>query len=79
MKILVIGDSHIPRRAKNIPVQICDVLENNVLNGKFDYIFFTGDVVKAPRLMSYLKKITKNEVLIVLGNMDYYGGNQNAP
>ena len=79
MKILAIGDSHIPRRAKNIPVQICDVLEKNVLNEKFDYTFFTGDLVKAPKLMSYLNKITKNEVLVVIGNMDYYGGNQNAP
>ena len=79
MKILAIGDSHIPRRAKNIPVQICDVLEKNVLNGKFDFTFFTGDVVKAPRFMSYLKKITQSEVLVVIGNMDYYGGNQNAP
>ncbi|MHA1486250.1 MAG: YfcE family phosphodiesterase, partial [Promethearchaeota archaeon] len=77
--ILTIGDSHIPRRAKNIPVQICDVLEKNVLNGKFDFTFFTGDVVKAPRFMSYLKKITQSEVLVVIGNMDYYGGNQNAP
>ena len=79
IKILAIGDSHIPRRAKNIPVQICDMLEKSVLHGKFDYSFFTGDVVKAPRFMSYLKKITKSEVLVVVGNMDYYGGNQNAP
>ncbi len=79
IKILAIGDSHIPRRAKNIPIQICEVLEKSVLNGKFDYTFFTGDVVKAPRFMNYLKKITKNEVLAVIGNMDYYGGNRNAP
>jgi len=79
MKILAIGDSHIPRRAKSIPVQICDVLEKTVLNGKFDYTFFTGDVIKAPRFMNYLKKITKVEVLAVVGNMDYYGGNRNAP
>jgi putative phosphoesterase len=79
IKILVIGDSHIPRRAKNIPIQICDVLEKSVVNGKFDYTFFTGDVIKAPRFMSYLKKITNVEVLAVVGNMDYYGGNRNAP
>ncbi len=79
IKILVIGDSHIPRRAKNIPIQICEVLEKNVLNRNFDYTFFTGDVIKAPRFMSYLKKITNIEVLAVVGNMDYYGGNQNAP
>ena len=58
MKILAMGDSHIPRRAKSIPTQIYDALEKNVLNGKFDYTFFTGDVVKAPKFMSYLKKIT---------------------
>ncbi len=79
IKILAIGDSHIPRRAKSISDQICDVLEKRVLNGKFDYTFFTGDVIKAPRFMSYLKKITNVEVLAVVGNMDYYGGNRNAP
>ncbi len=79
IKILAIGDSHIPRRAKSISAQICDVLEKRVLNGKFDYTFFTGDVIKAPRFMNYLKKITKSEVLCVVGNMDYYGGNRNAP
>ena len=79
IKILAIGDSHIPRRAKSIPVQICDVLEKTVSNGKFDYTFFTGDVIKAPRFMNYLKKITKVELLAVVGNMDYYGGNRNVP
>jgi len=79
IKLLAIGDSHIPRRAKNIPVQICDMLERSISNGKFDYTLFTGDVVKAPSFMNYLKKITKTEVLIVVGNMDYYGGNHNYP
>ncbi len=79
IKILAIGDSHIPRRAKSIPIQICDVLEKSVMNGKFDYTLFTGDVVNAPRFMEYLKRITKTETLVVIGNMDYYGGNQNAP
>ena len=77
--ILVIGDSHIPRRAKSIPIQICDILEKSILNGKFDYTLFTGDVVNAPKFMEYLKRITKTELLVVVGNMDYYGGNQNAP
>lgn len=79
IKILVIGDSHIPRRAKSIPIQICDILEKSVMNGKFDYTLFTGDVINAPRFMEYLKRITKTELLVVIGNMDYYGGNQNAP
>ena len=79
IKILVIGDSHIPRRAKSIPIQICDILENSVLDGKFDYTLFTGDVLNAPRFMEYLKRITKTELLVVIGNMDYYGGNVNTP
>jgi len=79
IKILVIGDSHIPHRAKSIPIQICDILEKSVMNGKFDYTLFTGDVINAPRFMEYLKRITKTELLVVIGNMDYYGGNQNAP
>jgi len=79
IKILVIGDSHIPRRAKSIPIQICDILEKSVLNGKFDYTLFTGDVINAPKFMEFLKRITKTEILFVIGNMDYYGRNQNAP
>ena len=79
IKILAIGDSHIPRRAKKIPLQICDILEKSVLKGKFDYTLFTGDVINAPVFMDYLKKITKTEILVVAGNMDYFGGNPNAP
>lgn len=79
IKILAIGDSHIPRRAKNIPDQIYDMLEKSISNGQFDFTLFTGDVIKAPIFMNYLKKITKTETLAVVGNMDYYGGNRNAP
>ena len=79
IKILAIGDSHIPRRAKIIPEQITTKLEQIVKTEIFDYLFFTGDVIKAPEFMNFLSSITKRDLFSVIGNMDYYGGNQDAP
>jgi len=79
IKILAIGDSHIPRRAKSVPDQIIKKLEQLVELEKFDYTFFTGDVVKAPKFMNFLNLITKRNLFVVIGNMDYYGGNRDAP
>ena len=79
MRILCIGDSHIPNRAKDLPEQIynkLNELSNEVL---FDYIFFTGDIIDYPELIDYLKLKTKNDLFIVIGNMDYYYGNRNFP
>jgi len=78
-KILAIGDSHIPQRAKIIPEQITTKLEQIVKTEKFDYSFFTGDVIEAPDFMNYLSFITKRNVFRVIGNMDYYGRNRDAP
>ena len=79
IKILAIGDSHIPRRAKIIPEQITTKLEQIVKTERFDYLFFTGDVIKAPEFMNFLKIITIRNLFSVIGNMDYYGGNRDAP
>ena len=79
IKILAIGDSHIPRRAKSVPDQIIKKLEQLVELEKFDYTFFTGDVVNTPKFMNFLNLITKRNLFVVIGNMDYYGGNRNAP
>ena len=62
IKLLTIGDSHLPRRAKNIPDQIIKKLEQLVKIEKFDYTFFTGDVVNAPKFMNFLKLITKRKL-----------------
>ena len=78
-KILAIGDSHIPQRAKIIPEQITTKLEQIVKAEKFDYSFFTGDVIEAPDFMNFLSLITKRNVFRVIGNMDYYGRNRDAP
>jgi len=79
IKLLAIGDSHLPRRAKSVPDQIIKKLEQLVEIEKFDYTFFTGDVVKAPKFMNLLNLITKRTLFVVIGNMDYYGGNRDAP
>ena len=79
IKLLAIGDSHLPRRAKSVPDQIIKKLEHLVEIEKFDYTFFTGDVVNAPKFMNFLNLITKRNLFVVIGNMDYYGGNRDAP
>ncbi len=79
IKILAIGDSHLPRRAKSVPDQIIKKLEQLIEIEKFDYTFFTGDVVNAPKFMNFLNLITKRNLFVVIGNMDYYGGNRDAP
>ncbi len=79
IKLLAIGDSHLPRRAKSVPDQIIKKLEQLAETEKFDYTFFTGDVVNAPKFMNFLNLITKKNLFVVIGNMDYYGGNRDAP
>lgn len=78
-RILCIGDSHIPNRAKEIPEKIYNKLDDLTKKDLFDYTLFTGDIVKFPKLLEYLGLKTKKEVLIVMGNMDYYYGNRDAP
>ncbi|MBY9002966.1 MAG: YfcE family phosphodiesterase [Candidatus Lokiarchaeota archaeon] len=79
LKLLAIGDSHIPRRTKEIPSHIYDKLETLTEKNLFEYTFFTGDVINAPKFLDFLNLKTKRDLFIVLGNMDYYGGNRNAP
>jgi putative phosphoesterase len=79
VRVLAIGDSHIPQRAKKVPEQIISKLNQITNSGKFDFILFTGDVIKAPDFLNFLKDLTKNEIIRVIGNMDYYSGYQDAP
>lgn len=79
VKILAIGDSHIPRRAKYIPEKIYESIDELTRESLFDYTLFTGDLIKDPKLTEYLKLKTKRDFFIVQGNMDYYGGNKDAP
>ena len=64
-KILVIGDFHIPRRARDIPKKMKDFLNEQQ---KFNLVLCTGDLI----VSSMLQKIEKfGPVKVVMGNMDY--------
>ncbi|MFX1257500.1 MAG: YfcE family phosphodiesterase [Promethearchaeota archaeon] len=76
---MAIGDSHIPYRAKNIPEKILDKIDELTSDKLFDYIFFTGDIIKDPAFMKFLNSKFKKNIFIVIGNMDYYYGNKDAP
>ena len=78
-RILCIGDSHIPNRAKDIPEQIYDKLNELSKTELFDYTLFTGDLIKFPGFIEYLNSKTKEDLYSVMGNMDYHYGNRDAP
>ena len=44
-RLLCIGDAHVPIRAKDLPPQIYNKLNELTQTSLFDYTFFTGDVV----------------------------------
>ncbi|MFX1453102.1 MAG: YfcE family phosphodiesterase [Promethearchaeota archaeon] len=79
IRCLAIGDAHIPRRAKSIPDGILNKLNELSEQKSFDYTFFTGDLITAFEFIDFLKLKTINNVFIVIGNMDYYGGNRSSP
>lgn len=79
MKILIIGDSHIPSRTTKIPDEICSKIKELTKLELFNYTFFTGDLIKYPELIEFLNSKTAKDVFIVVGNMDYFEGNRNLP
>jgi putative phosphoesterase len=79
VRVLSIGDSHVPNRAKELDFGIYNKLNELSETELFDYTLFTGDLIKFPKFIEYLDSITKNKLLIVIGNMDYHYGNRDAP
>ena len=79
MRILCIGDSHVPIRAKDLPTQIYEKINELTQTELYDYTFFTGDVVNFPKLLDFLNLKTKRTLFRVIGNMDYYYGNRDSP
>jgi putative phosphoesterase len=80
LNILIIGDSHIPDRAKKIPDEVIRCLKqltSEFEHNAFDYIFFTGDLVSWD-VADWLKtlvipsKSISNNLFIVKGNMDHF-------
>ncbi len=78
-KILCIGDSHIPIRAKDLPIQIYDKINELTESELFDNTFFTGDLIDFSELLDFLNRKTKGTLYKVIGNMDYYYGNRDSP
>lgn len=79
IKLLLIGDSHVPKRAKGISNHIQNKLKELTKSDLFEHTFFTGDEINYPEFMKLLNSITKKDVYRVIGNMDYYYGNRVAP
>ena len=79
VRILCIGDSHIPFRIKDLPMQIYNKINNLTSTELFDYTFFTGDLINFPELLDFLNQRTKRSLFKVIGNMDYYYGNRDSP
>lgn len=66
VKVLIIGDTHIPTRARNIPNIMRDVIEENK---PYYAVFFTGDLI-SENMLKFVKSLSK-KTYIVQGNMDY--------
>jgi len=79
VRILCIGDSHVPIRVKDIPIQIYDKINEITESELFDYTFFTGDIIDFPKLIDFLNIKTKRTLFKVIGNMDYYYGHRDSP
>jgi putative phosphoesterase len=78
-RILCIGDSHIPQRAKDLPEQIYNKINKLTETKLFDYTLFTGDVINFREFLDFLNQKTNINLFQVIGNMDYYYGNQDSP
>ena len=63
-RVLIIGDFHIPRRAKEIPEKILEFLGSE----KLDLILCTGDLI-VPKVIYEIEKF--GPVKLVSGNMDF--------
>ena len=63
VRILVFGDSHIPRRAKIIPEEIIDKINELTEESLFDYTLFTGDVIKASDLIEFQYQNQKKDFI----------------
>jgi len=63
-RLLVIGDFHIPHRARWIPIPILEFL----MDKRFDMVLCTGDLC-VDKVQSFLSRF--GPVKAVMGNMDY--------
>ncbi len=66
MRILVIGDTHVPDRADEIPTPIKEFIRQG-----YDILVFTGDATTKEILSEITKMSGADIVYAVRGNMDY--------
>lgn len=62
---MIIGDTHIPDRARRIPIQILEYIESQ---SKWDIVVFTGDLT-CSQVLEWVKSIGQI-VYVVKGNID---------
>ena len=71
MRIIVIGDFHVPDRNKEIPLEIINSVNKGLNQQQFDFLACTGDLTKIDVIEPMLNLWSK-EKIIVQGNMDYF-------
>ncbi|MFX0099194.1 MAG: YfcE family phosphodiesterase [Candidatus Hodarchaeota archaeon] len=71
MRILIIGDFHVPDRNKEIPLEIINSVNKEINKQPFDFLACTGDLTRRPNIEPMLN-LWSAEKLVVQGNMDYF-------
>ncbi|MEM0469372.1 MAG: YfcE family phosphodiesterase [Desulfurococcaceae archaeon] len=66
VRVLVIGDTHIPDRANDIPRALKEVIDSSM---PWDAVVFTGDLT-SESILKWIRSLS-NRVYVVRGNMDY--------
>lgn len=71
MRVLVIGDFHVPDRNNEIPLELVNSVNQEVNERPFDFLACTGDLTSIGSIEPVLN-LWCEEKLIVQGNMDYF-------
>ncbi|MHA1791398.1 MAG: YfcE family phosphodiesterase [Promethearchaeota archaeon] len=71
MKLLIIGDFHVPDRAPEIPISLLNLVNENA---RYDAVACTGDLTKV-KIIEPILNLWSDRKYVVLGNMDYYSRN----
>jgi putative phosphoesterase len=71
MRILIIGDFHIPDRNTEIPLKVINSVNNELNKHAFDFLVCTGDLTKI-NLIEPTLNLWSKEKIIIQGNMDYF-------
>ena len=70
MRVLVIGDFHVPDRSTEVGIGVDDSIVHESMRRKIDFLACTGDLTKA-ELVEPILSSWCSEYAVVQGNMDY--------